>query len=311
MDAAFKNILVPVDGSLQSKISQEMTVFLSKLFQSQVMVMHVVLNELPALKGELYTPREDIVPVSQATGQFPRAIGLPRPRDNVLPDGVIRELIERYRENGGTILAESLSLFAARGISVQQKLVEANDVSEAIIAESEVGSFDLIIMGNSEGEENVSDLHLGSVAKKVSIGSKISVLIVRQKTEVKKILVPVDGSPNEEKALQKASAIAQAAGAQIVLLHVQETPLLRFRPEITKVGRKILEQSAEKLESVSFEQKLASGDPASVIIRTASEADIDLIVMNRGGLGTLKGLFLGGISEHVLQHASVPVLLVK
>jgi nucleotide-binding universal stress UspA family protein len=273
--------------------------------------MQAVSNELPAIAGEIYSPREDYVPVNPATYQFPRAIGLPRPRENVFPEEVIREVTQRLRENGQIILTESASLFSAEGFEVKQKLVEAVDTAEAIIDEAEAGTYDLIIIGNSGGEENESDLHLGSVARKVSLSVKTPIIINRGKKEVKKILIPVDGSREEERAIEKAVMIAKAAKSQILLLHVQEKALLKLKPEINKVGVKILNHASTMLQGTTFEQTLASGDPAKTIIETAKSAGIDLIVMRGGTLGSLKRAFLGSVSDHVIQHATVPVLLVK
>jgi nucleotide-binding universal stress UspA family protein len=72
MEEAFNNILVPVDGSQQSRTAQEMAIFLSKLFKSQVTLLNVVSNELPTLAGQMYSSREDFVPINPATFQFPR-----------------------------------------------------------------------------------------------------------------------------------------------------------------------------------------------------------------------------------------------
>jgi nucleotide-binding universal stress UspA family protein len=306
----FKKILVTVDGSLQSRISQEMAVFISKLFESQITLMHVVPSNL-LTPGQTYTQRENYMPISTATGQFPRTLSLPKTRENVFPEEVIREVTERYRDAGEAILKESASLFAKEGIVAREKLSEGTDTAETLIAEAGAGEYDLIIMGNSADEENELDLHLGSVAKKVSIGAKTSILVVRRKKNVKKILVPVDGSAKDEEAAKKACLIAKASGARIILLHVQEKSILNLKPEITEIGLQILEHASKMVEETQFEQKLVSGDPAKAIIQTAEQGDIDLIVMNSGGYGTLRGLFLGSVSDHVLHHATVPVLLIK
>lgn len=310
MEESFKNILVPIDGSLQSRITQEMAAFISKLFQSQVTVMHVVPNELLTI-GQNYTQRENYIPISTATGQFPRTLSLPKTRENAFPEEIIREVTEQYRETGRKILTESASLFAKEGITVKKRLVDGIDTAETIIAEAESGKYNLIMMGNSAEEENELDLHLGSVAKKVALSVKTSILIVRKKRGVKKVLIPVDGSAKDEKALQNARMIAKAAGSKIVLLHVQEKSILKLKPEIKEIGLQILKHASKMIEGVQFEQQLVSGDPAKVIIQTAEQVDVDLIVMCTGELGTLKGFFLGSVSDHVLHHATVPVLLLK
>ncbi len=311
MEKTFRSILVPVDSSTQSRISQEMAIFLSKRFNSQVTVMHVVSSELPELAGKTYSSREDIVPVNQATMQFPRAVEITRPRENIFPDEVINELTTRLREEGETLLTQSVALFTASGLAPNKKLVEATDTAEAIIEEADKGKYDLVVMGNSSENEEPLNLHLGSIARKVALSVKASTMIVRKKTEVKKILVPVDGSIREDKSLGRAKTLAKAANANVVLLHVQERFLLGLRPEIAQVGTAILERAAKLLDGVTVEQKLLPGDPAHFIIQTAEKVDADLIVMGSGGLGLPRRLFLGSVTDHVLHHATVPVLLVK
>ena len=311
MEEVFRNILLPVDGSTQSRIAQEMTAFLSKLFKSQVTLLHVVSNELPALAGQVYSSREDFVPVNTATYQFPRTIGLSRPRENVLPDEVIREITEHYRQKGQTVLTEIAARFTQQGITVKNKIVEGTDVAESIISDAETGNYDLIIMGNSGSDVSEFDLHLGSVAHKVLLRAKIPIMIVRNKRDIRKILVPVDGSVKEEKAMRKAQTLAKATMSTVILLHVQDASLLRLRPEIRGMGLQVLEENSNMFKGIQFEKRLVSGDPANVIIQTAKQEGADLIVMSKGELGTLKGLFLGSVSDHVLHHATVPVLLVK
>jgi nucleotide-binding universal stress UspA family protein len=305
----FQKILVPVDGSLQSKIAQEMAVFISKLFESKVTLMHVVRNELVAFGGEAYIPRESFEPMT--TGQIPREVNLPQTRRSIFPDEVINEVTEQYWDKGQTLLAEGVSMFAAAGVSATKKLVDGKDIAESIIAEVESGDYNLVIMGNSSGEEEADlDLHLGSVAKKVSLGAKTQVMVVRKKNDVKKLLVPVDGSAKENKALQVASQIAKTVGATSVLLHVQEKSLLKLRPEIKQIGLQIMQRASPGFEGTTVEQKLIAGDPAKMIIQTAEQTDVDLIVMTGGGHGAFRGL-VGGVSDHVLHHATVPILLVK
>lgn len=309
MKEGFKSILVAIDGSPQSRILQEMAVFIGRLFRSQITLMHVVHNELLTL-GQTYTLRENYVPISTSAGQFPRTLDLPKTRKNVFPEEVIKEVTEQYRETGKAILAEGNSFFSEEGIAVKEKLVEGTDVAQTIIAEAKTGNYDLVIMGNS-AEEKELDLHLGSVAQKVTLSVKSSIMIVRRKGEVRKILIPIDGSEKDEKALQKAQMIAKAAESEIVLLHVQEKSILKFKPVVKEIGIRILRHVSNMIEGTRVEQKLVFGDPAKVIIKTAEEDDIDLIVMGSGRLGTLRKIFLGSVSDHVLHQATVPVLIVK
>jgi nucleotide-binding universal stress UspA family protein len=50
------------------------------------------------------------------------------------------------------------------------------------------------------------------------------------------------------------------------------------------------------------------GPPAETLVRLSAE--VDLIVVGARGLGALKRLLLGSVSERVLRHAACPVLIV-
>ena len=311
LEPIFKNILLPIDGSVQNRVAQEMAVFLSKSLNSQVTLIHVVPNEPVSLPAKNFAERENYAPISTATGQFPRTLKSPPVKEYAIPDEVAKEISEGYIAEGQTLLTQAALRFKQENIPEQERLVEGANTAETIIKEAETGNFDLVIMGNSEGEGKELDFHLGSVAEKVSSAAKIPVLIVRQKTEIRRILVPVEGSEKDMQALQKASGIAEAVRAKVVLLHVQEGSLLRFKPEARELGLRILKEAAEKLKGIRVEQKLESGDPAKVIIQAADQIGADLIIMARGGRGTLRGFFLGSVSSHVLHYSKIPMLLVK
>ena len=53
------------------------------------------------------------------------------------------------------------------------------------------------------------------------------------------------------------------------------------------------------------------GDPASVILDVAQHDKIDLIILGSRGLGTLKGLFMGSVSNKVNQLSDCCCITVK
>jgi nucleotide-binding universal stress UspA family protein len=48
-----------------------------------------------------------------------------------------------------------------------------------------------------------------------------------------------------------------------------------------------------------------------VILDFASSNDIDLIIMGSRGLGIVKGVLLGSVSQYIVEQAKCPVLVVK
>ncbi|RVH85207.1 universal stress protein, partial [Sinorhizobium medicae] len=57
--------------------------------------------------------------------------------------------------------------------------------------------------------------------------------------------------------------------------------------------------------------RVEPGDYAETILAVADEVDADLIVVGSRGLGGLRGLLVGSVSQKVVQHADCSVLVVR
>ena len=139
-----------------------------------------------------------------------------------------------------------------------------------------------------------------------------------------KLLVPTDGSEN---ALRAASYVADLArrgvAIEVVLLNVQRPVMSgevgQVAPiEIAEDKRALAAGSAvAKARTVLEARKIpvtvheAIGNAAEETARAAEELGCDGIVLGHRGLGMLKSLVMGSVSEHVLRLAKVPVTLVK
>lgn len=153
--------------------------------------------------------------------------------------------------------------------------------------------------------------------------------------KIRKILVPHDGEQMSDKALMYAAELANALGAEIILLHVTEeieVPaaflLGNDRAMVDRAKRTIaremerswnrfaqekinlLSSSSEKAEVIA---EARAGDPAAQILEFAGERDIDLIVMGSRRLeGISKAvLALGSVARKVSERASCPVMIVR
>lgn len=134
-----------------------------------------------------------------------------------------------------------------------------------------------------------------------------------------KLLVPIDGSPCAQRALQHALA----AGRDLVLVNVQpkaDAPalLLHMTPEqIEQVqrdhGRTMIEPAIAEAGSrgARFTHQVLIGEPAECITRLAQAEGVDGIVMGTRGMGPWGNLVLGSTATKVVHLAEVPVTLVK
>ena len=145
-----------------------------------------------------------------------------------------------------------------------------------------------------------------------------------------KILVPLDGSKNADRALDNALLIAEKFGSKIILMHViggfvpefalspegfaiPNTTVLEVRESIKKNAKEMLKKRLEKVQknNLKVSQVIKVGDPGSEIINFAEKNKIDLILMGARGLGAFKKLLLGSVSNKVTSHSHCPVLVVK
>ena len=137
---------------------------------------------------------------------------------------------------------------------------------------------------------------------------------------VKNILVPVDGSEGSDRAIAQAIMLASSCGAKIHFLYVANINQLAINTclsdaileAVTKAGNVILDRALEMVPSgVEKEAFSETGSPAVVILDFAASNDMDLIVMGSRGLGVVKGVLLGSVSQYIVEQSKCPVLIVK
>jgi nucleotide-binding universal stress UspA family protein len=191
----------------------------------------------------------------------------------------------------------------------------------------------LMVMA-THGRGGVQRWALGSVADKVMRTSRLPTLLVRppetqaeaQTVTLRRLLVPLDGSPLAETALEPATALAQAARAKLVLLRVEawvSTQLGFATEEMYVPNLPELEEAAEagaREYLASVVQRLSGGvDCEPVVIRGfpnimledyARANAIDLVIMCTHGRSGL-ARFVVGSKADALVRAGIPTLLIR
>jgi nucleotide-binding universal stress UspA family protein len=138
---------------------------------------------------------------------------------------------------------------------------------------------------------------------------------------IKRILVPVDGSPASRAALAEAVAVAEDTGAAIDVLHVVAPEPFEQRgssgspaPAAFAVAQVDMETAVDEVSSRLGERlsrRTESGDPLRKILETAEEGSYDLVVMGtRGRVGRLH-MLIGSVAEGVVRNAPCPVMTVR
>lgn len=149
---------------------------------------------------------------------------------------------------------------------------------------------------------------------------------------MKKILVPIDGSPISTKAVLEAKKLAEALRSDVVLLSVANitTPsgtddsniLIKSGLEVQEYvsqfkinAEQNLAEAKELLKdlSVNVQTVLLYGDPADQIADYLDENDVEMVIMGSQGVGIsrLRQVFIGSVTSKIVRHSKQPVLVVK
>ena len=138
-------------------------------------------------------------------------------------------------------------------------------------------------------------------------------------SEIKRILVGIDGSSNSNRAASFAADIAKKFDADVTVLFVvapSDHDMLAGKSTTMDEGKKSFgEQRIEKAETVfkaagvKFDTDIQFGHAAEKILMV-SERGYDLVVVGSRGLSAVRGFLMGSVSGQVSQHSKVPVVVV-
>ena len=148
----------------------------------------------------------------------------------------------------------------------------------------------------------------------------------------RKILYPTDFSEGSKKALEYVKKLKEAGTKEVVILHViheygmdsvmegcswagldpdecREDVLGDMIKKEEKRAKKILED----IEKSGLKGKIIIelGKPTHKIVEVAEKERISLIVIGAHGREKLEEMLLGGVTEKVIRHANVPVLVTR
>ena len=135
-----------------------------------------------------------------------------------------------------------------------------------------------------------------------------------------RILVPLDGSKNSFRGLDKAISIAKQSKSFITGIFVVPTlpsELVAFRTLVNTSIHKQYENFTKKAREkcskngIDFIDIIEFGKEGPSIVSYAKRNNFDLIVIGSRGLGSVSEFFLGSTSNYVLHNSKIPVMIVK
>ena len=293
----FKNIMLPVDGSHFSELALPLAVQIARKSAARLHIVRVHVSGVQTAEAVISENYEELVRDWERD-----ALSAARARATELGVDTTAELLE------GPIVDGLQRFISAAGI-------------------------DLVVM-TTHGRGGIRRAVMGSVAEQCVRRTEVPILMIHPRSErdevttsvreLKRILVPLDGSAESEAVLPHAVRLAQLAGAEIVLTRVATAP---FDIAIT-IGVEALKDYLDRLRHqaetylIAVKQTLPKDLPVTYIARGAERApqaivDIaesqkaDLIAMATHGRTGWARVAIGSVAESVLHKSATPVLLIK
>ena len=227
------------------------------------------------------------------------------------------------------------------GVSARSIVLDG-DISAALAQHLQTSDTDLVVM-TTHDRGRLEHLLLGSTAESLMRRVHLPMLLVRagkgspalaSAPSLKRMLIPVDGSPFGEQVMTHAATLADLMGAEITLLTVVQPILVAAAateigapPSVAlptalnmedadriEIESRVLSQMAASLRDRGLKVEtaaLADGNPARAIVEFARKHEFDLIAMTTHGRGALKRLIAGSVSEEVLRTTPTLMLMYR
>ncbi len=226
----------------------------------------------------------------------------------------------------------------AQGIEVETHThgPREGDVARSIVDHRREMGVQLIILC-THGRGGWRGLLYGSIAQQVLQRGSGPILLIPSRGveapptfEVRRILVPMDGTPDHEPALEQAMILARLFDAELRLVLViptmgtlsggsAATGLLL--PRTMRAVLDLAEQGAAeylagvvercRVQGIVARGQVARGDPAPAILDLAEKIPADLIVAATHGRAGLDAVLSRSVSARVAEHVACPLWLVR
>lgn len=208
--------------------------------------------------------------------------------------GAARELVRREKEDQLKFLQRSES---TPDLDFELLLREG-EIADILLRIVQERGVELLVAG-TRGRSRTERLLLGSVAEKLFRQAGCPSLVVPERANfdekfvIRRILCPIDFSPDSHNALALATSIARRHGAQLILMHVLRDDLTTRESEkewVVHNARHQLRKLLDQHNNLPFETlfEITAGVVPEQISRTATEYHADVVIISvHPGAGTV------------------------
>lgn len=215
------------------------------------------------------------------------------------------------RRSGEQVLARGLRYAQGLMGSGEVRPLLANESAARVLCEHSHAA-DMVVVG-SRGRGGVAGLLLGSVSAQVAAHARGRVVIVRGHWRPAAEFIPgpivvgADGSAASQAAVEFAFEEAELRKAPLLAVcALADAPgSLGGARQLREDFEQVISRQAKEHPEVTVLVQIADGAPRAALLAAAHDAQI--LVVGYRGLGGLRGMTLGSVSQAVLHHAPCPV----
>ncbi|NBC83546.1 MAG: universal stress protein [Bacteroidetes bacterium] len=270
-----QNILVPVDFSESSLKAVETAIFLAKAFQSQVILLHVIENDIHINSKTIQT-------------------------------------LEHFTKNNLEELENNIKF---QGITHVRTIIEKGVAFEVIISFAQRENINVIVAGaGSDSKENAYKLGTTAEKLMRKNQIPLWIVKDDDVKPIQKILCPLDFSDASKRALSNAITLSQRLNAELTILNVYK-PVHYFSSRLqvdNNEENNSLRAEQEKelydflksyqLQTIKHDVELVDGEPFLEILKKIKQDNFDLLLMGTTGKTGLSRLLMGSVTEKVTRE---------
>ena len=141
-------------------------------------------------------------------------------------------------------------------------------------------------------------------------------------TQLTSVLVPLDGSPSAEYALEHGVRSLECRDITVHLLRVIETgdiyseryyQFIGYEDTLATTARDYLTRMQLRVEDWGYHARfeIRTGGVAEQIAAAAQVCEAQMIIMSTHGRGQVGRLIFGSVAEQMLRETVVPLMLVR
>jgi len=221
---------------------------------------------------------------------------------------------------------------ARRWPDATARVVNKRAPADAILEEARRLGARVIVLG-SPGHGALRRLLLGSVSREVVRRAAIPVLVVKGGLrELRRVVIGLDDSANARRSAAFLAVLKAPARARVTLLRAVEPtrlPSIGLLPAWVRAtlsaeaaalndaklraARRDVDATARLLRRAGWRVRpvVRSGVPLPTLLETVKQSRANLLVLGARGVGGVKRLLLGSVTEGALTRSPVSVLIVK